>query len=74
MEIKKAPYISERIINIEELEKKIKTLKIESSMLVTELEKSNCDIDFLRKVACKLDSGIKEAMEFEFHIDRRRIY
>jgi hypothetical protein len=71
-EVKKIYIISERIVNIAELEKILSRQKYVIISLHVELEKETPSIDTLRALASELQALNEKAVTFEFCLERRK--
>ncbi len=65
-------YVSERVINIAELETTIETAYIEILNIRNELEKDTPSIEFIEEMSKKLHMNLLKAKDFEFCVERRK--
>lgn len=65
-------YISERIINLSELEKKISDARLASSQLITCIEGK--ELSKALDLAQVVNSKIRELDNFEFIIEHRKVF
>lgn len=64
-------YISERIVNIRELEKQIQNAKLYFDILKTEL-KNIVPSEKIDDAVYQIDRSLKAAVEFEFLLEQRK--
>lgn len=65
-------YISERIINISELEHIIEAACHDMSALRTEMETETPSMEILGELSKRVQQNLLRAREFEFCVERRR--
>lgn len=65
--------ISERIVNISSLEKILERERILIDTLAKELEKSNADMNKIKKIVGEIKKTHQEATSFEFCLEHRRL-
>lgn len=71
--MKKREYISERIINISELEKILERERLLIAVLNQELEMELPDMKKVKEIANGISRLHKKASSFEFYIEHRKI-
>ena len=66
-------YISERIVNISELEALIRSAYYDAAEIRSKLEKENPSIWTIDELSKQIHLKLLQAKDFEFHIENRRI-
>ena len=66
-------FISERIVNISDLEKILEKERILIEILSKELETELPDIEKIKGISREILACHKKAISFEFYLERRRI-
>ena len=64
-------YVSERVVNIAELEKHIEVAFIASQILEKELQKDSPSISGIKELSKEILTNLHSAKEFEFCVERR---
>ena len=64
-------YVSERIVNIAELEKYIESAFISSQLLEKELQKDSPSIPYIKGLSEEILANMSNAKTFEFCVERR---
>lgn len=70
-EVRKVLYISERIVNISELEKQIQNAKLYFDILKKEL-KNTAPSETIDGAVYQIDQSLKAAVKFEFLLEQRK--
>ena len=70
-EVRKVLYISERIVNISELEKQIQNAKLYFDILKKEL-KNTAPSETIDGAVYQIDQSLKAAVEFDFLLEQRK--
>jgi len=72
MEVRSVIYVSERIVNISELESLIQDARINFEMLTDEIKKDVPSIARINATSKVVKDSLQRAEKFDFHIEKRK--
>ena len=71
-EVRKLIYVSERILNIQDLEKEIKNVALHFDILKKELKKTASSSDVVDAAVYQISQSLEKANDFEFCLEQRK--
>ena len=71
-EVRKLIYVSERILNIQDLEKEIKNAALHFDILIKELKKTASSSDVVDAAVYQISQSLEKANDFEFCLEQRK--
>lgn len=71
-EARKLIYVSERILNIQDLEKEIKNAALHFDILIKELKKTASSSDVVDAAVYQISQSLEKANDFEFCLEQRK--
>lgn len=71
-EVRKLIYVSERILNIQDLEKEIKNAALHFDILKKELKKTASSSDVVDAAVYQISQSLEKANDFEFCLEQRK--
>ena len=70
--MRKLIYVSERILNIQDLEKEIKNVALHFDILKKELKKTASSSDVVDAAVYQISQSLEKANDFEFCLEQRK--
>lgn len=67
-------FISERIINISELEALLSATRLRFEILIDELQKETPQTEKIQGLSCAIRDNLVKAENFEFHIENKKCF